>query len=36
VRRLTFPTAMERQGDFSQSRDTNGTVIPVLDQCCPN
>ncbi len=31
ARRLTFPTALERQGNFSQSFDTNGTVIPILD-----
>jgi len=31
VRRLTFPTALERQGNFSQSLDTNGVPIPVLD-----
>jgi hypothetical protein len=31
VRRLTFPTALERQGNFSESRDTNGAVIPILD-----
>src|SRR5260370_21794819 len=29
--RLTFPTALERQGNFSQTVDTNGAVIPVLD-----
>ena len=29
--RLTFPTALERAGDFSQSMDTNGAVIPILD-----
>src|SRR5689334_5134541 len=29
--RLTFPTARERQGDFSQTVDTNGAVIPILD-----
>lgn len=27
----TFPTQMERGGDFSQSFDTNGTLIPILD-----
>jgi hypothetical protein len=31
LRRITFPTAAERQGDFSQTRDTNGTIIPILD-----
>jgi hypothetical protein len=29
--RGTVPTQLERQGDFSQSVDTNGTVIPVID-----
>lgn len=29
--RLTFPTALERAGDFSQTLDTNGVVIPILD-----
>src|SRR5215831_7929062 len=29
--RLMFPTALERQGDFSQTVDTNGTVIQILD-----
>src|SRR5712691_5313549 len=29
--RLTFPTALERQGNFSQTVDTNGAVIPVND-----
>src|SRR4030095_8242264 len=27
----TFPTDLERNGDFSQTLDTNGVVIPVLD-----
>lgn len=31
ARRLTFPSALERQGNFSQTFDTNGTLIPVLD-----
>jgi hypothetical protein len=31
ARRLTFPTALERQGNYSQTFDTNGTLIPVLD-----
>ena len=31
IGRLTFPTALERQGNFSQTRDTNGAVIPILD-----
>src|SRR6478672_7368821 len=31
VARLTFPTALERAGNFSQTVDTNGAVIPVLD-----
>src|SRR6266852_5859943 len=29
--RLTFPTARERQGNFSQTVDTNGAVIPIHD-----
>jgi len=29
--RRNFPTALERRGDFSQSFDTNRTLIPVLD-----
>jgi hypothetical protein len=29
--RRTFPTAAERQGDFSDSRDQNGAIIPILD-----
>jgi hypothetical protein len=29
--RRTFPTALERQGNFSQTLDTNGALIPVLD-----
>ncbi|MBO0798911.1 MAG: hypothetical protein J2P31_08805, partial [Blastocatellia bacterium] len=28
---LTFPTARERNGDFSQSFDTNGRLIPIRD-----
>jgi hypothetical protein len=31
IGRLTFPTALERQGNFSQTVDTNGAVIPILD-----
>lgn len=31
VNRRTFPTALERQGNFSQTLDTNGAVIPILD-----
>ena len=27
----TMPTALERQGDFSQTLDTNGKVIPITD-----
>lgn len=27
----TLPTALERQGNFSQSRDQNGALIPVFD-----
>lgn len=29
--RLTFPTALERRGDFSQSLDQNGRLIVVTD-----
>lgn len=29
--RGTVPTALERKGDFSQTFDTNGAVIPVID-----
>ena len=29
--RRTFPTAAERQGDFSDSRDQNGALIPIWD-----
>ncbi len=28
---LTYPTALERAGNFSQSLDTNGRLIPVRD-----
>ena len=28
---ITYPTALERAGDFSQSFDTNGRLIPVRD-----
>ena len=28
---VTVPTVLERQGDFSQSRNASGAVIPVLD-----
>ena len=31
LQQLTVPTALERQGDFSQSRDLNGALIPVVD-----
>ena len=27
----TMPTSLERQGDFSQTLDTNGKVIPITD-----
>jgi hypothetical protein len=27
----TFPTALERQGNFSQSLDQNGKLIPIMD-----
>ncbi|MDW5267705.1 MULTISPECIES: TonB-dependent receptor [Acidobacteriaceae] len=29
--RGTVPTALERSGDFSQTVDTNGQVIPIID-----
>ena len=29
--RLNYPTALERQGDFSQTFDTSGALIPILD-----
>lgn len=29
--RIMVPTALERQGDFSQTVDTNGALIPILD-----
>ena len=31
LRRYTMPTALERAGDFSQTRQTNGTLITVRD-----
>ena len=31
VRRVTVPTALERAGDFSQTLDLNGRVIPITD-----
>lgn len=31
ILQLTMPTALERQGDFSQTLDLNGNVIPVRD-----
>src|SRR5436309_3339918 len=31
LQRRTFPTAGERQGDFSDSRDQNGALIPIWD-----
>ncbi len=31
IRQLTMPTAAERAGNFSDSRDLNGTLIPVRD-----
>lgn len=31
LQRRTFPTAAERQGDFSDSRDQNGALIPIWD-----
>lgn len=31
LQRRTFPTALERQGDFSQTFDQGGTLIPIWD-----
>ena len=31
IAQLTVPTAQERRGDFSQSLDLNGRVIPITD-----
>jgi hypothetical protein len=31
IRFQTFPTALERQGDFSKSVDANGALIPIHD-----
>ncbi len=31
IRQVTMPTAQERRGDFSDSRDLNGALIPVRD-----
>ena len=31
INKYTMPTALERQGNFSQSFNTNGTLIPVRD-----
>jgi hypothetical protein len=31
TRQVTMPTEAERRGDFSQSRDLNNNVIPVID-----
>lgn len=31
VRRVTMPTLLERQGDFSQTLDVSGRLIPVTD-----
>ena len=31
VRRVTMPTALERQGDFSQTLDVSGRLIPITD-----
>ena len=31
VQRVTMPTALERAGDFSQSVDVNGRLIPITD-----
>lgn len=29
--RITFPTALERQGDFSQSKETGGAPVTIID-----
>ena len=29
--RTNLPTALERAGDFSQTRQTNGTILPIID-----
>jgi hypothetical protein len=31
LRKYTFPTVLERTGDFSQTRTTSGALVPVLD-----
>jgi hypothetical protein len=31
IRQLTTPTAAERLGDFSNSRDLNGALVPIYD-----
>ncbi len=31
LQRRTFPTALQRQGDYSQTFDTNRTLIPIWD-----
>ncbi len=31
LQRRTFPTALERQGDYSDTRDTNNSIIPIWD-----
>ncbi|HET8550749.1 MAG TPA: carboxypeptidase regulatory-like domain-containing protein, partial [Bryobacteraceae bacterium] len=31
TRTYTFPTELERRGDFSESREANGSLIPVRD-----
>ncbi len=31
LRKYTFPTALERNGDFSQTKTTSGALVPVLD-----
>jgi hypothetical protein len=30
-RQITVPTALERQGNFSQTRDASGTLVPIID-----
>ncbi|MFN7921335.1 MAG: carboxypeptidase regulatory-like domain-containing protein [Bryobacteraceae bacterium] len=36
VNQYTMPTALERQGDFSQTLDLNGRVIPINDPTANN
>ena len=36
IERWTMPTVLERRGDYSQSRDLNGGLIPVRDPLAGN